>query len=260
LRVERKINRRQQGDLGEASAIEWLASVGATVFIPFGHSPDVDLVACAYGRLVRIQVKTSTQRLRTPGGHARHAVTLATNGGNQSWSGTTKKADPTRFDYLFVVVGDGRRWFIPSTALEASSSITLGGRKYSEFEIEPGRSIDRLVYGEDRLIESKSKRGEYPSGQRTATVNRQAQPSQVRILPPPFRSRTGFQHSKYERSRGQSGQCLINQKRRVTLPQLACIEASFQDGDRLLARSDGDGRVVLERIDPPPSAVVSSKC
>jgi hypothetical protein len=46
----------------------------------------------------------------------------------------------------------------------------------------------------------------------------------------------------------------------VTLPQLACIEASFQDGDRLLARSDGDGRVVLERIDPPPSAVISVEC
>jgi hypothetical protein len=171
-----------------------------------------------------------------------------------------KKADPTRFDYLFVLVGDGRRWFIPSTGLEASSSITLGGDKYSEFEIEPGRSIDRLLYGEDRLIESRSKRGEYPSGQRTATVNRQAQPSQVRILPPPFRPRSGFQHSKYERSRGQSGHCLINQKRRITLPQLACTEAGFQDGDRLLARGEGDGRVVLERINPPPSAVVSVEC
>jgi hypothetical protein len=36
---QRLINRRQQGDLGEASAIEWLTSKGATVLIPFGHSP-----------------------------------------------------------------------------------------------------------------------------------------------------------------------------------------------------------------------------
>ena len=42
---ERLINRRQQGDLGEASAIEWLTSVGAMVLIPFGHSPNYDLVA-----------------------------------------------------------------------------------------------------------------------------------------------------------------------------------------------------------------------
>jgi hypothetical protein len=27
----------------------------------------------------------------------------------------------------------------------------------------------------------------------------------------------------------------------------------------LIARSDGDGRVVLERVDPPPSAVVSGE-
>jgi Holliday junction resolvase-like predicted endonuclease len=255
--MERVINRRRQGDLGEASAVEWLTGMGATVFIPFGHSPDVDLVACANGRLLRIQVKTSTQRVTTPGGHVRSAVTLATNGGNQSWSGTTKKADPTRFDYLFVLVGDGRRWFIPSTVLDAGSSITLGGPKYSEFEIEPGRAIDRLVYGVDRLIESKTEPGEYPSGQRTATVNRQAQPSQVRILPPPFRSRPGFQRSKYERMRGRSGQCLINQKRRVTLPLQACIEAGLQDEDRLNVRSDGDGRVVLERIEPPPTPVTS---
>jgi hypothetical protein len=169
-----------------------------------------------------------------------------------------KSVDPALVDYIFAHTGNGRRWFIPSAALEASSSITLGGPKYSQFEIEPGRPIDQLVYGEDRSIESSSP-GEYPSGQRTAPVKRQAMPSQVRILPPPFRSRPGFKPSKYERSRGQFGQCLINQKRRVTLPQQACIEAGLQDADRLIARSDGDGRVVLERIDPPPSAVVSGE-
>jgi len=80
--MERLINRRQQGDLGEASAIEWLTSVGARVFLPVGHSPDIDLVAEAQGRLLRIQVKTSTQRLLTPDGHERSAVALVTAGGN----------------------------------------------------------------------------------------------------------------------------------------------------------------------------------
>jgi hypothetical protein len=36
---------RAQGDLGEASAIEWLAGAGARVYIPFGHSPDFVHVA-----------------------------------------------------------------------------------------------------------------------------------------------------------------------------------------------------------------------
>jgi hypothetical protein len=38
--VDRLINRRQQGDLGEVSAIEWLTRQGATVSAPLGHSPD----------------------------------------------------------------------------------------------------------------------------------------------------------------------------------------------------------------------------
>jgi hypothetical protein len=42
---ERLINRRQQGDLGEASAIEWLTRQGATVSAPLSHSPDYDLIA-----------------------------------------------------------------------------------------------------------------------------------------------------------------------------------------------------------------------
>jgi len=57
---DRRINRRQQGDLGEASAIEWLTSAGALVLLPVGHSPDYDLVADANGRLLKVQVKTST--------------------------------------------------------------------------------------------------------------------------------------------------------------------------------------------------------
>ncbi len=255
--MERRINRRQQGDLGEASAIEWLTRMGAVVLVPFGHSPDFDLVAYANGRLLRVQVKTSTQRLTTPEGYTRSTVSLVTSGGNQSWNGTRKKADPERFDYLFALTGDGRRWFIPSTMLEARSSITLGGPKYSEFEIEAGGSIDDLVYAGDRSIESPAEPGEYPSGQRMAPVKRPAQPSQVRILPPPFRSRPGFPTSKYERSRGQRSEALINQKRRVTIPQVACREAGLQEDDLLVVRSEGDGRVVLERAEPPPASLAS---
>src|SRR3954453_3118236 len=98
---ERLINRRQQGDLGEASAIEWFSRLGATVFIPFGHSPDVDLVVQLEGRLLRIQVKTSTQFAQTPDGHLRRIVSLKTCGGNQSWSGIAKLIDPSHLDVLF---------------------------------------------------------------------------------------------------------------------------------------------------------------
>jgi hypothetical protein len=44
-RRERSVNRRVQGDIGELSAMEWLASKDAIVWVPFTHSPHVDLMA-----------------------------------------------------------------------------------------------------------------------------------------------------------------------------------------------------------------------
>src|SRR5918998_6423226 len=96
---------RVQGDFGELSAIAWLTFRGYPVFKPLFHSPFYDLVADLGDRLVRIEVKTTTQFIR-----ARWAVTVCTRGGNQSWNGVTKKLDATRCDFLFVLVRDGRRW------------------------------------------------------------------------------------------------------------------------------------------------------
>ena len=128
------MHNRTQGDIGEASAIEWLTTQGALVFVPLFRSPDYDLIAEMAGRLVRIEVKTSGQLNKL----GRWAVAICTRGGNQSWSGTTKRFDPRRCDYLFVHVGDGRRWFIPAARVEGATAIVLGWRKYAQFEIEPG--------------------------------------------------------------------------------------------------------------------------
>jgi hypothetical protein len=94
-----------QGDIGELSAMEWLASRGAHVYVPVGHSPDVDLVAVVDGQALRVEVKTSTNV--TPTG--RWNVMIATRGGNQSWTGLVKYFKPDRCDFLFVHVRDGRR-------------------------------------------------------------------------------------------------------------------------------------------------------
>ena len=114
----------------------WLVRHGAKVFMPVGHSPDVDLVADFGDRLVRVQVKTSTV-LR----HGRWEVTLATRGGNQSWSGLVKRFTAAHVDFLFVHVGDGRRWFIPADAVEGGSCIRLGGPKYAAYEVEPDQPL-----------------------------------------------------------------------------------------------------------------------
>jgi hypothetical protein len=124
---------RRQGDLGELSAMEWFAFKGALVCFPIGHSPDWDFVAQLEGRLLRIQVKSRIAFYKR-----RWHVTVCTRGGNQSWSGLVKRFDPRSCDYLFAVVGDGRRWCIPAEALQGKTNVALGGPKYAEFEVEAG--------------------------------------------------------------------------------------------------------------------------
>jgi hypothetical protein len=135
---------REQGDIGERSALYWLIGQGAKVSIPFGHSPDYDLVADFGGELFRVQVKSCVYRHKQ-----RWAVTVCTRGGNQSWQGLVKKLDPSRFDYLFVLVADGRRWFIPAPRIEGARCILLGGPKYAEFEVERGDPIRGSSGGAD---------------------------------------------------------------------------------------------------------------
>lgn len=126
----RQANPRRQGDIGEAAAIAWLTRAGFGVWIPLGHSPDADLIAQRDERLLRVQVKTSTA-LR----NGRYEVSLATKGGNRSWSGLVKTIDPSRYEYLFVLVGDGRQWFIPAAQIAAKTMVLLGGPKYAAFEV-----------------------------------------------------------------------------------------------------------------------------
>jgi hypothetical protein len=245
-RRERAVNRRVQGDIGELSAMEWLASKDATIWVPFTHSPHVDLMAEWDEGLIKVQVKTSTCKWLPKSGGERWKVSICTNGGNQSWTGLTKKFDAAKVDYLFVLVGDGRRWFIPAGYVEAAREVTLGGSKYSEFEIEPGTPFEALIYGgaaANRIANASPLPGECQSGQMDVTVNHTAMPTQVRILPPPSSS-----------TRTASRQVLLRPKRQATFPKAPCEEAGILPGDRLRVSADGPGRIVFEKIEPAASA------
>jgi hypothetical protein len=134
----------------------WLGGRGAQIYVPLFHSPDYDLIADLHDRLLRVQVKTSTCHRGN-----RWDVTLATRGGNQSWTGLVKYLDPSRCDYVFVLVGDGRRWFIPSEALGGGRGIRLGGPKYAAFEVDRGDPIPTRSEAEvDSRIGSPLPRGD----------------------------------------------------------------------------------------------------
>jgi Holliday junction resolvase-like predicted endonuclease len=148
-----RLEPRQRGDIGELSAIEWLESKGADIYLPVGHSPNIDLIAMINGHILRIEVKTSTCS-----NHAgRWQVMIATRGGNQIWTGLVKRFKAERCDFLFIHVGDGRRWFIPSRVVEGNTGLSLGGPKYADFEIEAGRPLE--APGQDPRLESTERRG-----------------------------------------------------------------------------------------------------
>ena len=127
------MNRQQQGDMGEASARCWYELHGYWVYVPTGHSPDADFLASDGERLLRVEVKT-TGVLRD----GRWTVSVCTRGGNQSWNRVVKRWSASRCDELFAVVADGRRWRIPAGAVLGATAISLGGRRYAEYEVQPG--------------------------------------------------------------------------------------------------------------------------
>ena len=141
---------REQGDWGERSAVLWLWSQGAPVFIPFGHSPDIDLMTILDDRAVRVQVKSCSHWRQN-----RWECVLCTHGGNQSWNGIVKRLDPSRYDYLFVAAADGRRWWIPSHEVGGGTHIMLGGPKYAAFEVEPGPPMPGA-----KVLDSDAPRGD----------------------------------------------------------------------------------------------------
>lgn len=230
---------RRQGDLGEAAAIQWLTSIGAVVSFPLFHSPDYDLIADLAGRLVRVQVKTSTCTIE-PTGH--YVIQLATSGGNQSWTGVVKEFDSTRFGFLFVLVGDGRRWFVPSRDIEGRRAITLGGEKYSEFEVgraepldqEPGSTLDASWGGAG-------------VGEPGQTVNLVAMPEWVRFPPPPPSACASV--GQPARDQPAVGRTKMSSHYQVAVPRAVASACSLAPGDRFRVESGGRGRFVMTRSD-----------
>ena len=227
----RRKHPRQQGDLGEAAAIHWLTEIGAGVCVPLFHSPDFDLVAELNGHLLRVQVKTGTG-VQGSG----FSLRLATNGGNQSWSGVVKRFDPASCDFLFALVGDGRRWFIPASEIEATTSIVLGGRKYEEYEV--GRAEGSL---RPSTI-AQAQRGSAGAGEPGQTVNLVPQAEWVRIPPPPPTGSSEAATSLAAARTRASGH------HQITIPKPVFEAARLQVGDQFRVEALAAGRLRVTRV------------
>ena len=160
----------------------------------------------------------------------RFAVSLATSGGNQSWSGLVKEFDATRSDFLFVVTGEGRRWFIPATEIEGRRTIRLGGPKYSEFEVDLGRPL------EPAGLQSPESGGSAGAGEPGRTVNPVAMPEWVRFPPPPSAS-----------AEKAIGRTRISENHQLTIPIRPFKSAGLEVGDLFRVEAAGPGRLSLTR-------------
>ncbi len=237
--MEDRLHPRRQGDIGEAEAIAWLARAGANVWVPLFHSPDVDVVAEFDSNLFGVQVKTCFQQ-ESPG---RFRARLATSGGNQSWNRVVKRFDRTRCDFLFVLVGDGRRWLIPSTAVDGAGSISLGGQKYSEYLIPDSGDVPVAAA---RCLQCCSLRGSAGVGEPGSAVNRVPSAERVRIPPPPSPDRQALIEAPV-RSRA-IGRTRISSAHQATIPIGPFRAAGLSVGDQFEVTAEAPGRVVLTRV------------
>jgi PD-(D/E)XK endonuclease len=231
---------RRQGDLGEAAAIKWLTSIGAGVSFPLFHSPDYDLVADLGGQLNRVQVKTS----RFQPSPNRYGVQLATSGGNQSWTGVVKRFDPTRCDFLFILVSDGRSWFIPSAEVDGKTEIAVGGPKYSEFQVSPGSA----VFGDRSGSTIDTARGERRSRRAGRDCKSRALVAEwVRLPPPPYSDSSASSPGNGAES-AAPGHTRLSANHQLTIPLGPFEAAELEVGDRFRVEAQGSGRVVITRI------------
>lgn len=232
---------RKQGDIGEAHAIAWLTEVGAEVCVPLFHSRDYDAVAQFRDRLLRIQVKTSGAR-----DGDRSCVYIATNGGNQSWTGAVRYFDRSRCDFLFIRLTDGRRWFVPSTAVDGKTSITVGGPKYSEYEI---MTSGEMPVAAGRALDSPSLfRGSADVGESGGSVKSVPSAEWVRIPPPPLpSSESGRVEPVTKRSTGRS---TMSSGHQMTIPIGPFRAAGLAPGDRFEIAAVGPGELHVTRVHP----------
>lgn len=122
---EKCINSKKQGDIGLGFAIKFFSSKG-TVCIPLTDSQDYDLVVDDGEKLLKIQVKTTNQKIKNY-----YKITLCSKGGNKSRN-FIKKFDKTKVDFLYCLTSEGKEYLIPSKNIDTEFSLTLG-EKYSAY-------------------------------------------------------------------------------------------------------------------------------
>ena len=122
-------NTKQQGNIGIGQALAYFTGLKWTVSIPLNDSQDYDLIVDDGSTLHRVQVKTTKYVTKS----GSYQAMLKTCGGNQSWTGVSKKFDNTSVEILFVLCENGDMYCMPTKDLNVTSTINLS--KYPQYKI-----------------------------------------------------------------------------------------------------------------------------
>lgn len=125
-----KMTSQQKGNYGMASAIEYCASQGWTVSIPLTDTQSYDIIADIDGKLCKIQVKYTASKSNKGSWIAELKRTSI----RKSTATVIHRFDHSAVDYLFILAGDGSRWMIPTSAVDAGCAIWLG-EKYKGYKV-----------------------------------------------------------------------------------------------------------------------------
>lgn len=111
----------KQGNVGLGDAIAYFTSKGLTVCIPLTDSQDYDLVFEENNFLKKVQVTTTTSISRS----GNYQIDLRVTGGARKGKPYIKHFDPSRYDYIYILTDEPKRYLIPTSVIKTKSSITL---------------------------------------------------------------------------------------------------------------------------------------
>lgn len=126
-------NTKEQGNFGVGYAISYFTSNRYIVSIPLNDSQEYDLIVGKDNVLYKVQVKTTRYKKRNTINEW-YVVLLKTCGGNQNWSGVSKKFDNSKIDILFILCENGDTYCIPTSKINAKNHLNLT-KTYKEYKL-----------------------------------------------------------------------------------------------------------------------------
>jgi hypothetical protein len=126
-------NSKKQGDIGLVLAIAWFEINDYPVSIPLTDSQDYDLIIDMSGALKKVQVRTTYNQQKS----GSYEVNLRVTGGNRSGAGQVKYFINTDVDYLFIVIENGAKYFIPKSNITNKRAINVcNDGEYEQYRVD----------------------------------------------------------------------------------------------------------------------------